>query len=690
MPRPTTPPDVRALIGQTFERSFSIERGQVNTDDRTVPLSFSSETPVERWYGMEILDHSPGAADLSRLNAGGPVLVCHDRYDQVGAVVPNSAVIGKDKMGRAACLFSQSERGKEIQNDVNDGIRNTTSFRYIVREMVLESSKDDVDTYRVTKWEALEVSFEPIPADNSVGVGRTIESEILRNLTPEAKRAALAQVAEREGFKLILGTDVRTDATSTAPPPAPATDSPTPQERTLMPEAQTPATPVINPDLARVDDIIALGDKVGMREFAVDLTLEDGLTYEAARTKIAAERKARQTANKPETESAEDIAARNGEQPARVQSRVTLRAFRGDKAQEHAHRAGQFMLGYVFGQEKARQWCKDHGVRAHSESDNESGGFLVETEHENTIIDLREEFGDFRRFAKVVPMKSDKLDRPRRTGGLTAYPIGARGASRRLTESKKGWDKVNLEAKKIGVLAKYEDELSEDSVISIADDLTGEAAYAFTVYEDECGFTGDGTGDFHGITGIIPKLTNLLLSTGAAATVAQTAGLVVATGTGADKWAEIAKADILKLMGRLPKYAYKRGATWHCSNAFWSEVILRIITDAGGVTANEMQDGKRPIFMGYPVEVSQVLPQVPAVSQVPLLFGHIGSGVMLGDRRGVTMKQTDSNDTDFEEDLQSLKATERFDIVVHDVGNADATAGLRKAGPIVGLITKAS
>ena len=305
-------------------------------------------------------------------------------------------------------------------------------------------------------------------------------------------------------------------------------------------------------------------------------------------------------------------------------------------------------------------------------------------EFENVIIDNREEFGTFRQFANVVPMKGDKLTRPRRTGGLQAYPIGAKGTSRRLTESKKGWDAVNLEAKKVGVLAKYEDELSEDAAISIADDLTGEASYAFAVYEDECGFLGDGTADYHGITGIIPKLESL------SGTIANIAGIVVASGTGSDKWAEIAKADILKLMGRLPKYAYKRGATWHCSNAFWSEVMLRIITDAGGVTANEMQEGKRPLFQGYPVEISQVLPQTPAVAQIPLLFGNIRSAVMLGDRRGVTMKQTDSNDTDFEEDLQSLKATERMDINVHDVGNASATASERKPGPLVALRTKAA
>src|SRR5689334_25295672 len=136
MPRPTEQDLSRSLIGQTFTRTFTVERGLVDVEARTVPLSFSSETPVERWYGFEILDHSPGAADLTRLNSQCPVLVCHDRYDQVGVIVPGSGAIGKDNIGRGVCLFSQSVRGQEIMTDVNDGVRGPTSFRYMVREMV--------------------------------------------------------------------------------------------------------------------------------------------------------------------------------------------------------------------------------------------------------------------------------------------------------------------------------------------------------------------------------------------------------------------------------------------------------------------------------------------------------------------------------------------------------------------------
>jgi HK97 family phage major capsid protein len=75
---------------------------------------------------------------------------------------------------------------------------------------------------------------------------------------------------------------------------------------------------------------------------------------------------------------------------------------------------------------------------------------------------------------------------------------------------------------------------------------------------------------------------------------------------------------------------------------------------------------------------------------IPLLYGNLAQAATFGDRRGITVKMTDSNDTDFESDLNAIKATERFDINVHDVGNQSATAGLRKAGPVIALLTAAS
>ena len=63
-------------------------------------MSFSSEEPVQRYFGQEVLSHEKGAADLSRLNNGtAPFLWNHNR-DEVLGVVTN-AEISEDRRGYA-------------------------------------------------------------------------------------------------------------------------------------------------------------------------------------------------------------------------------------------------------------------------------------------------------------------------------------------------------------------------------------------------------------------------------------------------------------------------------------------------------------------------------------------------------------------------------------------------------------
>lgn len=152
------------------QRSLEFERGTVDKEARTVELSFSSELPVQRWFGEEILDHAPDSCDLTRLNSGGPVLVEHNRGDQVGVI--ESAKIGQDRKGRATIRFGRSNRATEIFNDVVDGIRRLVSVSYEIKDMVMEKSQDGKETYRVTRWLPFEVSFVSVPADPTVGVGR--------------------------------------------------------------------------------------------------------------------------------------------------------------------------------------------------------------------------------------------------------------------------------------------------------------------------------------------------------------------------------------------------------------------------------------------------------------------------------------------------------------------------------------
>ena len=153
-------------------RGLVVDRAAIDETARTATLAFASETPYERWWGVEILDCTPSSMDQSRLRSGANLLCDHDTRDVVGVV--ESVEIGADRVARAVVRFGKSARAEEVWQDVRDGIRRNVSVGYMINEAILESTKDGVETYRVTSWTPYEISLVSVPADASVGVGRGI------------------------------------------------------------------------------------------------------------------------------------------------------------------------------------------------------------------------------------------------------------------------------------------------------------------------------------------------------------------------------------------------------------------------------------------------------------------------------------------------------------------------------------
>lgn len=189
-------------------RELKISNDAINAAARTVSIAFSSEAPVDRYFGIEILDHKPSSVRLERLRDGGPLLLNHDPDDQIGVV--ESVEIDSDGVGRAVVRLGKGERADEIFNDIVDGIRRKVSVGYQIHAMNLESNKDGVETYRVTDWEPLEISIVSIPADNSVGVGRSHE---------EPKPSAQKEVRN------MSDDNTTSTATQAAPAAAPVVDT---------------------------------------------------------------------------------------------------------------------------------------------------------------------------------------------------------------------------------------------------------------------------------------------------------------------------------------------------------------------------------------------------------------------------------------------------------------------------------
>ena len=159
---------LRFLEGKTLSRSSSTEFAE--GDDRRVVFPFASEMPIERYFGMEVLNMDEDSMDLSRLNDGAPLLFQHDS-DKIVGVVERAYI--KNKRGYAEVKMANNELGREMQELIKDGILRNVSFGYRINAMETDNSTDPI-TYRATSYQPFEISLVTVPADQSVGIGRTL------------------------------------------------------------------------------------------------------------------------------------------------------------------------------------------------------------------------------------------------------------------------------------------------------------------------------------------------------------------------------------------------------------------------------------------------------------------------------------------------------------------------------------
>ena len=200
--------EVAVEAEERFDRSaLTFRAAEVEGSDdksRRVRMSLSSEMPVERSFGMEVLEHSEKAVDMSRLGSGhSPLLLDHDMTKQIG-VVETAYLDSADKKLRAVVRFGNSALAREVYDDVKDGIRSNVSIGYVVRNMVAEGANG---TVRVNDWQPYEASIVSVPADAGVGVNRSAEFVETTKVKEDIKmtevnhdeiRAEAAEAAKRE------------------------------------------------------------------------------------------------------------------------------------------------------------------------------------------------------------------------------------------------------------------------------------------------------------------------------------------------------------------------------------------------------------------------------------------------------------------------------------------------------------
>jgi HK97 family phage major capsid protein len=193
-------------------RSMHMDDQVVDAGKRRVKVAVSSEEPVERSFGIEILDHKPGSIDLSFLNSGrAPLLLDHDPTQQIG-VVESVTLDGSARRLRATVRFGKNGLAKDVFDDVEDGIRGNISVGYQINKL----EKEGKETFRAVSWMPMEVSIVSIPADRTVGVGRSAADNLTTtvNATPikeatmadfdmDAVKAEAARTASKETAEMF-------------------------------------------------------------------------------------------------------------------------------------------------------------------------------------------------------------------------------------------------------------------------------------------------------------------------------------------------------------------------------------------------------------------------------------------------------------------------------------------------------
>jgi len=300
---------------------------------------------------------------------------------------------------------------------------------------------------------------------------------------------------------------------------------------------------------------------------------------------------------------------------------------------------------------------------------SELGDAVVPIEYSRRIQRLVNEAGVFPRNAFNMPMPTDKFTFQRRTQGLTVFKTGKNEAA---TASDLGFESINLNADDWNVLCLYPKTMDADSAGVIGELVLMEIVQAFSEAMDTYGFGGDGTPDSLDIEGLTAKLKRLN-------GVDDGGGLVLGSG---NLWSELVRDDFQKVIGTLPGYAHAN-AKWYVSMPFWATVMLDILLDGGGVTAAEIEGRRRPMFLGYPVEITHFgMPTTEGNSQVCALFGDLRRSSTHGVREQMTIEE--SRDVKFIERQIAVLGTQRHDINNHSLGDADT------AGAVVGLITASS
>lgn len=322
-----------------------------------------------------------------------------------------------------------------------------------------------------------------------------------------------------------------------------------------------------------------------------------------------------------------------------------------------AYRSGMWALANIFGNADCREWCKDNGVqtRALNGTSNTAGAVLVPEPMQQAIIWNVEERGVFAKYAQRVPMSTDTVLWPRSTGEITVYALGE-NQSTEVTESEPTFGSFEMAAKTWGSLTRISRNLADDAVISIAEHLSQKIGYAHADKQDQCGFNGDGSATYNGITGIWTKIND-----------GTHAGSIV-TATALTTYATLTLPFFEQVVGSLPQWA-DQDAAWYVSKPAYFNSMARLADAAGGNTKADVSSGASHQFLGYPVRFTQVLPKTAGTTAtIAALFGSLRQAAALGTRKEVSVETLTEKYATYNQ--LGVLSFARWGINAYELGNA--------------------
>ena len=470
--------------GDRFERKEVTDFKNVKS--RTFEFPFSSEYPVKRYFGNEVLSHEEGAADLSRLNDGGAVLFNHNMDKPIGVV--ESAYIGEDKRGYAKIRFSRSKFASEILEDVKDGILRGISFGYSINDM-----DETSDGMLARSWSVHELSVVTVPADPTIGFGRSLISPSQGNsITMEDKSPQQEIISAEES----ASPSVRTMEESTKETAVEAEKS---VEIDIKAEVQR-ALDENNARTAAITSLCREFGKYGAEELTDSLIKSNKSPAEAKAAILDLVKNKAEAVNTP-IRSTDMSTNEVGLDQKEVKRFSFLRAL--NALANPTDRAAQEAAAFEreVSDAASKKYEKPaNGILVPNEvlqrdlnvGTATAGGNLVPTELlAGSFIDiLRKRMAVMATNPTMLTGLSGNVSIPRMTSTSTAYFVGESGAP---TESQQAFDQVNMTPKTIGAFVDYSRRLLLQSSIDVETMIRDDIAKVIATKLDNAAIYGSGS-----------------------------------------------------------------------------------------------------------------------------------------------------------------------------------------------------